>query len=160
MHRANYPLVVGIPLFWVSLGSGWGRLPSVIRLQYFEAALSPVLVPVMTTLAATTAVYIVGQLALDLIYERRARPRVGREETFPPEATTEPSITSRDPVPHQPQARVASTSRFDRYAIALPIALLLLLLIFPGLAIMLVVLSMNLLGDWLRDRLDPKQRQV
>ena len=31
---------------------------------------------------------------------------------------------------------------------------------FPGLAIMLVVLSMNLLGDWLRDRLDPKQRQV
>ena len=32
--------------------------------------------------------------------------------------------------------------------------------LFPGLAIMLVVLSMNLLGDWLRDRLDPKQRQV
>lgn len=31
---------------------------------------------------------------------------------------------------------------------------------FPGLAILLVVLSMNLLGDWLRDRLDPKQRQV
>ena len=31
---------------------------------------------------------------------------------------------------------------------------------FPGLAIMLTVLSMNLLGDWLRDRLDPKQRQV
>ena len=31
---------------------------------------------------------------------------------------------------------------------------------FPGLAIMLVVLSMNLLGDWLRDKLDPKQRQV
>lgn len=31
---------------------------------------------------------------------------------------------------------------------------------FPGLAIMLVVLSMNLLGDWLRDRLDPRQRQV
>ena len=31
---------------------------------------------------------------------------------------------------------------------------------FPGLAITLVVLSMNLLGDWLRDRLDPKQRQV
>ena len=31
---------------------------------------------------------------------------------------------------------------------------------FPGLTIMLVVLSMNLLGDWLRDRLDPKQRQV
>lgn len=32
--------------------------------------------------------------------------------------------------------------------------------LIPGLAIMLVVLSMNLLGDWLRDRLDPKQRQV
>lgn len=31
---------------------------------------------------------------------------------------------------------------------------------FPGLAIMLVVLSMNLLGDWLRDKLDPKQRQL
>jgi peptide/nickel transport system permease protein len=32
--------------------------------------------------------------------------------------------------------------------------------LFPGLAIMLVVICMNLLGDWLRDRLDPKQRQV
>ena len=32
--------------------------------------------------------------------------------------------------------------------------------LFPGVAIMLVVMSMNLLGDWLRDRLDPKQRQV
>ena len=31
---------------------------------------------------------------------------------------------------------------------------------FPGIAIMLVVLSMNLLGDWLRDRFDPKQRQI
>ena len=31
---------------------------------------------------------------------------------------------------------------------------------FPGMTIMLVVLSMNLMGDWLRDRLDPKQRQV
>ena len=31
---------------------------------------------------------------------------------------------------------------------------------FPGLAIMLTVLSMNLLGDWLRDRLDPKLRQI
>ena len=31
---------------------------------------------------------------------------------------------------------------------------------FPGMAIMLVVLSMDLLGDWLRDRLDTKQRQV
>lgn len=30
----------------------------------------------------------------------------------------------------------------------------------PGLAIMLVVLSVNLLGDWLRDHLDPKLRQV
>ena len=32
--------------------------------------------------------------------------------------------------------------------------------LLPGMAIMLVVLSMNLMGDWLRDRLDPKQRQV
>lgn len=32
--------------------------------------------------------------------------------------------------------------------------------LFPGVAILLVVLSFNLLGDWLRDRLDPKQRNV
>ena len=32
--------------------------------------------------------------------------------------------------------------------------------LFPGIAIMLVVICMNLLGDWLRDRLDPKQRQI
>ena len=31
---------------------------------------------------------------------------------------------------------------------------------FPGIAIMLVVMSMNFLGDWLRDKLDPKLRQV
>src|SRR5439155_19440205 len=31
---------------------------------------------------------------------------------------------------------------------------------FPGLAIGLVVLSGNFLGDWLRDRLDPRLRQV
>jgi peptide/nickel transport system permease protein len=31
---------------------------------------------------------------------------------------------------------------------------------FPGIAILLTVLSLNLLGDWLRDRLDPKLRQV
>jgi len=31
---------------------------------------------------------------------------------------------------------------------------------FPGLAILLVTLSLNLFGDWLRDRLDPKQRNV
>jgi peptide/nickel transport system permease protein len=30
----------------------------------------------------------------------------------------------------------------------------------PGLAIMLVVLAFNLLGDWLRDTLDPKLRQL
>jgi peptide/nickel transport system permease protein len=30
---------------------------------------------------------------------------------------------------------------------------------FPGLAILLVVMGINLLGDWLRDRLDPRQRQ-
>lgn len=31
---------------------------------------------------------------------------------------------------------------------------------FPGLAILLAVLSMNLMGDWLRDKLDPKLRNV
>jgi peptide/nickel transport system permease protein len=30
----------------------------------------------------------------------------------------------------------------------------------PGVAIMLTVLSMNLFGDWLRDRLDPRLRQL
>lgn len=32
--------------------------------------------------------------------------------------------------------------------------------VIPGLAIMCTVLSMNLLGDWLRDHLDPKLRQL
>lgn len=32
--------------------------------------------------------------------------------------------------------------------------------LFPCLAIVLTVLSMNLLGDWLRDRLDPKLRNI
>lgn len=32
--------------------------------------------------------------------------------------------------------------------------------LFPGLAISLMVLSLNLFGDWLRDHLDPKLRQV
>jgi peptide/nickel transport system permease protein len=31
---------------------------------------------------------------------------------------------------------------------------------FPGLAIGMTVLSGNFLGDWLRDRLDPKLRQI
>jgi peptide/nickel transport system permease protein len=31
---------------------------------------------------------------------------------------------------------------------------------FPGVAILLVVMSMNFLGDWLRDRWDPKLRQL
>jgi peptide/nickel transport system permease protein len=31
---------------------------------------------------------------------------------------------------------------------------------FPGMAIMLTVLALNLLGDWLRDHLDPKLRNV
>src|SRR6266567_4247786 len=31
---------------------------------------------------------------------------------------------------------------------------------FPGLAIMLTVLSVNLLGDWLRDHLDPKLKNI
>ncbi len=33
------------------------------------------------------------------------------------------------------------------------------LTLFPGMAILLVVMSLNLLGDWLRDFLDPKLRQ-
>lgn len=32
--------------------------------------------------------------------------------------------------------------------------------LFPGIAILLTVLSMNLFGDWLRDKLDPKLRQL
>ena len=32
--------------------------------------------------------------------------------------------------------------------------------LFPGVAILLVVMATNLMGDWLRDKLDPKQRQV
>jgi peptide/nickel transport system permease protein len=32
--------------------------------------------------------------------------------------------------------------------------------LFPGLAIAAVVLAFNLLGDWLRDHLDPKLRQL
>jgi peptide/nickel transport system permease protein len=31
---------------------------------------------------------------------------------------------------------------------------------FPGVAILLTVMSLNLLGDWLRDVLDPKLRQI
>lgn len=34
------------------------------------------------------------------------------------------------------------------------------LVVFPGVAIMLTVLSVNMLGDWLRGRLDPQLRQV
>ncbi len=32
--------------------------------------------------------------------------------------------------------------------------------ILPGLAILVTVLSLNILGDWVRDRLDPKLRQI
>jgi len=31
---------------------------------------------------------------------------------------------------------------------------------FPGIAISLVVLSINLLGDWIRDVLDPRLRNL
>lgn len=31
---------------------------------------------------------------------------------------------------------------------------------FPGLAILLTVMSANMLGDWLREKLDPRQRQI
>ncbi len=34
------------------------------------------------------------------------------------------------------------------------------LVLFPGMAILLTVLSLNLFGDWLRDRLDPKLRDL
>ena len=30
----------------------------------------------------------------------------------------------------------------------------------PGLAIVVTVVSLNLFGDWLRDKLDPKLRQI
>jgi peptide/nickel transport system permease protein len=32
--------------------------------------------------------------------------------------------------------------------------------ILPGVAILVTVISINILGDWVRDRLDPKLRQV
>jgi len=32
--------------------------------------------------------------------------------------------------------------------------------LIPGLAISLLVMSSNLMGDWLRDRLDPTRRQL
>ena len=32
--------------------------------------------------------------------------------------------------------------------------------IFPGIAVLLVVLSFNIFGDWLRDTLDPRLRQL
>jgi hypothetical protein len=32
--------------------------------------------------------------------------------------------------------------------------------LFPGLAMLLTVLAVNLMGDWLRDHLDPKLRQA
>ena len=31
---------------------------------------------------------------------------------------------------------------------------------FPGLAIFLVVMSLNFMGDWMRDRFDPRLRQI
>jgi peptide/nickel transport system permease protein len=33
------------------------------------------------------------------------------------------------------------------------------LAVFPGVSIMLTVLSFNILGDWLRDFLDPRLRE-
>ena len=32
-------------------------------------------------------------------------------------------------------------------------------MVFPGLAIFHTVMSLNFVGDWLRDRLDPRLRQ-
>lgn len=34
------------------------------------------------------------------------------------------------------------------------------LVVIPGMAIFLVVMSLNFTGDWLRDRLDPRLRQL
>jgi len=31
---------------------------------------------------------------------------------------------------------------------------------FPGVAIFLLVMSLNFLGDWMRDRFDPRLRQL
>ncbi|MCI0441175.1 MAG: ABC transporter permease, partial [Chloroflexi bacterium] len=31
---------------------------------------------------------------------------------------------------------------------------------FPGLALFLTVMSLNFVGDWMRDRLDPRLRQL
>jgi peptide/nickel transport system permease protein len=32
--------------------------------------------------------------------------------------------------------------------------------VFPGLALMLLVLGINLLGDWIRDALDPRMKRL
>ena len=32
--------------------------------------------------------------------------------------------------------------------------------LFPGIAMALAVLAVNLFGDWLRDKLDPRLRQI
>ena len=32
--------------------------------------------------------------------------------------------------------------------------------LFPGVAMALTVLAVNLFGDWLRDKLDPRLRQI
>ncbi len=32
--------------------------------------------------------------------------------------------------------------------------------LFPGIILMITVLSVNLLGDWLRDALDPKMKRL
>lgn len=32
--------------------------------------------------------------------------------------------------------------------------------VYPGITIFLMVMSLNFLGDWLRDRIDPRLRQL
>ena len=32
--------------------------------------------------------------------------------------------------------------------------------VFPGIAIFMTVMALNFLGDWMRDRLDPRLRQL
>ena len=60
-----------------------------------------------------------------------------------------------------PMARAASTYSESRTVITAPRAYIRdysYMCLFPGLAIMITILSLNLLGDGLRDALDPRLR--
>jgi hypothetical protein len=61
------------------------------------------------------------------------------------------------------RVRIRSGIRFSAllvYGAGLVIFFIVLCALFPGLAITLLVLSVNLLGDKLRDRLDPKKNRI